>query len=163
MLLRAMLMALLVSFLPSCCSWMTKTYDVEISTSAGLRGSSVEVNIIGVNSIDRQYWESLKVDEYFGSELQKSGDNIVMKFSQKEPAIQNLSDDALIWEKWAAKGVTHLYIVASIPGVISSETGSRDPRMVALPLDACRWDGNRIVLKIDTARVILLTSLLAAD
>jgi NAD(P)-dependent dehydrogenase (short-subunit alcohol dehydrogenase family) len=63
------------------------------------------------------------------------------------------------WDKWKAKGVTHVLVLADLPGAQVSKPGSQDARRLILPLDECTWAAGTKALKVQVQRsgMVVLT------
>lgn len=141
----------------SCCSWYGTSYAVNFELDRELNGASVELNIIGVTERTRGQWQNLLVDNYFGSARQKNTiDKEVIHFNQNLN-IKNLSILSPVWERWEKMGATHIYVIASIPGVTSDLRGENDPRVQLIPLSYCYWKVRDINFVVQSSGLRLLT------
>ena len=157
---KLLLLALTIS-LSSCCSWYgDSSYDLRINTTASMKNVSVEVNIIGITESDRLYWQGIKVDDYFGTEVQENSDKVTFQFNQVKQANQVLYADNAVWDKWLAKGVKEVYVIAALPGVTTGLPARQDPRVLVIPLDYCKWKADSINIEIGKNRVYTSTPML---
>ena len=107
--------------------------------------TTVQVDFVAANAADLPRWQNLAVDSYRGG----GKDVYSMSFGQGKPSVQALEAEVELWERWLARNVTHVFVIATIPGMLSEGAlGPADARMVELPLDECRWEGTPGMLKV---------------
>ena len=134
-----------------------KAYNFEILLDEGLKEMSVEINLVGVTELEKTNWEQLEIDEMWNSEIYKNAEKQIFTFKKGEELNRRLSKKDPIWKTWLSSGVNSLFVVADIPGVISTNGGSNDPRALMLPLKKGCWKGKTIQLEIDSSQVRSLT------
>ena len=144
-------------FIVGCRSPKPKAYNFEMILDEGLKGMSVEVNLVGVTELEKSNWEQLEIDEMWNSEIYKNAEKKIFTFNKGKELTQKLSKKDPIWKTWLSSGVNSLFVVGDIPGVISTSTGSNDPRALMLPLEKGCWKGKTIQVEVDSSQVRSLT------
>ena len=148
-----LVIVVLVGILSGCRSTKPKAYNLEVMLDEKLGTKSVEVNIVGINELEKSNWEQLAVDDYWGSKFYEDANKVVMKFGQGQPLSQKVSKKDPVWSTWFASGVNHLFMVGDIPGVLSSQPGASDPRVLILPLSKDCWKDKTIKIEINPSQV----------
>lgn len=122
---RALTLAAIVMLLVGC-------YDVNVRVAPLLQGSTVRVDLVGVNSLEQGQFENLK--EYWdpGNGLRRnarSGGMVYeMTFPTDEPATEQvLSRTDKIWDDWKRNKVQWIYVIADIPAGCRHLYIARDP------------------------------------
>jgi len=128
----------------------SKKYNLQFDLSSELINASVEVNVVGLTEINKAQWEQVKVDEYFGGDRQKRSIKKVFQFTRGSSQELLILDD-VFWSEWSRKGVQYIYVVASIPGLISDVNSSMDPRVLILPIDYARWRQRDLSISINSS------------
>lgn len=123
-----------------------RAYKLKVVADANfVATTTVQVDLVAANAADLPRWQNLAVDSYRGG----GKDVYSMSFGQGKPSTQALEADAGLWERWLARNATHVFVIATIPGMLSEGAmGPADARMVELPLDDCRWEGSPGMLKV---------------
>src|SRR5208337_1876229 len=119
-----------------------RAYNLHINLDPALKDSSVEVDVIAVNSYDLERLKSYSVNKYWqaGDSMRQdlpklsfsfvSGNDYQRVFKSKDPK----------WQQWTKSGVQYLVVLADLPGVYKDGmTGSQDPRRQLLPICECYW------------------------
>ena len=125
-------------------------YNITVQPGDSLKGSSVQVDLVGINYSELERWRTKSVGEYF-----KPGDPLradAAKFS-----ITNLEQGVVlwrtnsIWNNWLKAAAPDQYIVvlADLPGRFpEGQAGSQDPRRQILPLTKKAWSGGDIDIQV---------------
>ena len=68
------------------------------------------------------------------------------------------------WDKWKARGVTHVLVLADLPGAQTGKQGSQDARRQILSICKCSWPDGTKDLKVLVQRsgIVVLTPARAA-
>lgn len=133
-------------------------YDVEVALAPALRGSSLDVDLVGVGDVNRSQWEGKDLREYFSGRdpfRQSQADmRHTMRFSPQSPEKMTLPRTAPIWDTWRRVGYDELYILADVPG---------RPQKLVLPMQTNRWDGRLIRVEVREGSVTPLTPMKPAS
>lgn len=118
-------------------------YSIEVTLDQPLHGGSVVVDLVGVNMSTLRAWETYSMTEYWQDKnpRRRDADKVTLDFSAagKKPTVQKLlvTDDKM--KQWQARGVTHVLVLADLPGAHADKEGASDSRRQVLPLDSCHW------------------------
>lgn len=125
-------------------------YTIEVSLDDSLKTSSVIVDLVGVNLSNLPRWEAYDMGKYWreGDAMRRDGDKVVLNFVSGQTMTQSLAVKDAKWQQWKSKGVTHVLVLADLPGTIASRPGSQDARRQILSLDECNWPGGTKDLKL---------------
>jgi hypothetical protein len=157
---------LLALTLGGCCSGGMMHRNIKLSLGQSLRQnntstSSIIVDLVGVNGSDYQRWYNYAMTKYFtaGNPLRAGATKAVVHFTPGGPAAVTFSKHNPIWRQWKAQGDTHLFILASLPGLRQDLPGAEDSRRLILPFDRCRWPGsaNPIKVAVKNSGLVCLT------
>lgn len=109
--------------------------------------ASIEVDLIGVNEIERPAWEGYDLDKYWqpGDLRRANADKLSMNLQTGSPWVIPRNDPK--WQRWMQRGATDLLLIANLPG--SFTPGPADPRRVFIPLDKNAWKASRDTLQIE--------------
>jgi len=136
-------------------------YDIEVSLDESLKTSSVIVDLVGVNPSSLPRWEAYDMAKYWheGDAMRRDGDKVVLNFVSGQALTNKLASSSPQWDKWKAKGVTHVMVLADLPGSPVSRPGNQDARRQILPLDQCSWPSGTKGLKVLVQRsgIVVLT------
>ena len=145
---------LLALVLAGGCQGMKK-FNVEVTADPSIGDRTVEVDLVGVNRYDLQRWNSIEMSKYWGrgNPEREKASKYVIKFGVSPqgdtlPMEQVLKKNHDIWKEWRANQVTHLFVMAHLPGVHEDRPGNADSRRVSIPLESKCWDWYASKLKI---------------
>ena len=118
-------------------------YNVQIRLDDALKQGSVLVDVVGVNAGTLPRWETYSMSKYWqhSDPMRVSADKLVFDFSSGKDGVQILAATNAIWNSWKAKGVSHILLLADLPGGPADKPGVADARRQMLPLDKCYWPG----------------------
>lgn len=160
-LLKVVLLATLVgfaSFLGGCSNKPRMgRYNIEVSLDPTLATSaavpSIEVDIVGVSPTRAAVWDAQSLNNYFAAANmeRQTADRHTMTFGAGATGPQTLSSSDDVWDKWMAGGATHVYVLASLPGVSTDAPGEADPRRLVLPLNTQHWERGQTI-KVEVRR-----------
>jgi hypothetical protein len=88
-----------------------------------------------------KYWKE-------GDPMRRDADKVVLNFVSGQSLTNSLTATNTQWDKWKATGVTHVLVLADLPGAQVSRSGSQDARRLILPLDECTWLSTTKTLKV---------------
>lgn len=133
-----------------------KAYNVRVTLDGPLIGTSVQVDLVGVNELaDLPKWQSYSVTQYWQPDnpFRRDARKYAMQFSRGTPNTQVLLSTDPRWTEWLNTGASQLVIVADLPGAMTDQMGNADPRRLILPLDRGAWGG-----KVDTLEILVQES-----
>ncbi len=140
-------------------------YNIQVSLDPTLAASaavpSIEVDIIGVSPARQAVWDAQSLNNYFAAANveRQTADRFTMAFGAGATAPQTLTSGDAMWGKWLGSGATHVYVLASLPGVSTDAAGASDPRRLILPLDTRQWErGQTIQVEVQRNRLELRTA-----
>jgi hypothetical protein len=137
-------------------------YKIEVTLDDSLKSSSVLVDLTGVQSLSLPRWNDYDMAKYWreGDPMRRDADKKTLNFVSGQATTQSLEMTDAIWDKWKAKGVSHIAILADLPIAAASQPGNADPRRQILPLDQCSWPDKTKALKILVQRsgIVVLTA-----
>lgn len=121
-----------------------QAYAVRVTLDKPLVGSSVQVDLVGVNQTDLPKWQNYSVTQYWQPDnpFRRDAQKYAMQFSINTANTQVLLNNDPHWSGWLSTGASQLVIIADLPGVITDQTGNADPRRLILPLDRAAWPKN---------------------
>jgi hypothetical protein len=138
-----------------------RAYAIRVTLDKPLVGSSVQVDLVGVNATDLPKWQNYSVTQYWQPDnpLRRDAQKYAMQFSINTPNTQVLLDNDPHWAEWLPTGASQLVIIADLPGVITDQAGNADPRRLILPLDRAAWgrDVNTIDILVQESGLRLMT------
>jgi hypothetical protein len=125
-------------------------YTIEVALDDSLKSSSVLVDLVGVNPSTLPRWEAYDMAKYWreGDPMRRDADKVVLNFVSGQSLTNSLPSRSPQWDKWKATGVTHLMVLADLPGAQASRPGSQDARRLSLSLDECNWPAKTKTLKV---------------
>jgi hypothetical protein len=139
----------------------TGKYSIEVSLDESLKTSSVIVDLVGVNPSTRPLWEVYDMGKYWkeNDPMRRDADKMVFNFVSGQALTKTLAITDAQWDKWKSKGVTHVLVLADLPGTHSSRPGNQDARRQILALDTCQWPDKTTALKVLVQRsgMVVLT------
>lgn len=129
-------------------------YNIDITLDDTLDNASVLVDLVGVSALSLQQWESYEMSKYweYGNSKRKDAEKVTLSFLADSPLSQSLAETNAIWDTWRSHAVTHVLVLADLPGVHTDKPGTQDSRRQILPLDECRWPKKTETLKVSVKR-----------
>ena len=136
-------------------------YTIEVTLDGSLKTGSVIVDLVGVNPSSLPRWEAYDMGKYWkdGDPMRRDADKKVLNFVSGEALSKSMDNTDEQWEKWKSKGVTHLLVLADLPGGQTSRPGNQDARRQILPLYRSNWPAKTTTLKVLVQRsgIVVLT------
>jgi hypothetical protein len=135
-------------------------YTIEVSLDESLKNSSVIVDLVGVNSSSLPRWEAYDMGKYWKDDaMRHDADKVVLNFVSGQALSQSMAATDAKWDAWKAQGVTHVLVLADLPGVQTPRPGSQDARRQVLSLGKCSWPPKTSTLKVRVQRsgIVVLT------
>ena len=125
-------------------------YSIELALDESLKTSSVVVDLVGVNPSSLPRWEAYDMGKYWreGDPMRRDADKLVLDFVSGQELTKTLPANDAQWEKWKSKGVTHVLVLADLPGAQTARPGNQDARRQILSLDQCNWPDKTTGLKV---------------
>jgi len=129
-------------------------YAIEVSLDESLKTSSVIVDLVGVNPSSLPRWEAYDMGKYWkeGDAMRRDADKVVLNFVSGQALTKTMASTDPQWEKWKGNGVTHVMVLADLPGAQTSRPGNQDARRQILTLDQCTWPNKTTTLKVMVQR-----------
>ncbi|RFC44875.1 MAG: hypothetical protein DVB28_000851 [Verrucomicrobia bacterium] len=127
------LFLLCLGVLLSACSSLQ---EVRVSAAPSLRRASIQVDIAGVNQLERGIVEGAPISKYFqpGNTVRLGLQTQAMRFGGDQPFSQSVTAESPVWKGWLAKKSVDIVVLADVPGVFDDLPGEADPRRKILPL-----------------------------
>jgi len=142
-------------------------YSIEVSLDSSLATSSVIVDLVGVNPSSLPRWEAYDMGKYWkeGDPMRHDADKVVLNFVSGQMLAQTVASTNAQWDIWKSKGVTHVMVLADLPGAQTAKPGTQDARRQELPLDRCYWPSKTKTLKVLVQRsgMIVITPVRAVQ
>ena len=118
-------------------------YNIQATLAPALKDSSMVVDLVGVNPASLPSWEAYSMTKYWQSGDAKRADatdKFTIDFVSGKSLTNTLSITNAVWNKWMARGVAYVVVIANLPGAPSPDKpGSQDARRQILSLDECAW------------------------
>jgi hypothetical protein len=123
-------------------------YNIEVTLDDSLKNASVFVDLVGVNPSTLSRMEGTSMTKYWqdGSDARRDADKFTINFVSGKSAKGALPITDSKWASWKAKGVTHVFVLADLPGRHDDKPGTQDSRRQILALDQCNWDDKTTTL-----------------
>ncbi|MGH7995387.1 MAG: hypothetical protein ACREFX_03445, partial [Opitutaceae bacterium] len=140
-----------------------RPYSVRVTLDNDLVGSSIEVDLVGVNTIaDLPKWQNYSVTQYWQPQdtFRHDAHKYTMQFGPGTAKSFTLLSTDPIWKDWLGTGATNLVVMADLPEAAADQSGNADPRRLILPLDKHAWgsDVNTIDILVQESGLKLLTA-----
>lgn len=131
-----------------------KPYNVTVNLDQSLQQGSVVVDLIAVNPAGLPRWEAYSLNKYWkeGDPLRVDADKVTFSFVSGQTLTNSVGKLDAKWSKWMAQGVTHLVVLADLPGGRVDKPGTQDERRQILPLDPCHWPKKTTDLLVQVQR-----------
>jgi hypothetical protein len=125
-------------------------YSIEVSLDESLKTSSVIVDLVGVNQSSLPRWEAYDMGKYWkeGDAMRRDADKVMLNFVSGQELTKTMSSTDAQWDKWKRNSVTHVMVLADLPGAQTSRPGNQDARRQILALDQCTWPDKTKTLKV---------------
>jgi hypothetical protein len=144
-----------------------RSYTIEVSLDDSLQKSSVIVELVGASPSSLPRWEAYDMGKYWkeGDPMRRDADKVVLNFVSGQALKQSMALTDPKWATWKSQGVTHVLVLADLPGIHASLPGTRDSRRQILPLDKCSWPNKTSALKVrvQPSGIVVLTPTRAAQ
>jgi len=118
-------------------------YDIEVEIEDSLKQGSVLVDLVGVNMASLQRWNAYSMSKYWqdNDPMRKDAalDKVTLSFARGDTTSKMLASTNAIWDNWSAKAVTHVLVLADLPGGHEDKPGTQDDRRQLLPLERVHW------------------------
>jgi len=154
---------LLFGLLTGGCGAMRGSRPVNVTASDPICNKSVEVHLVGINSSEKNLWETMSMTDYWtpGNQLRKSAKEYtcVIQFGQG-PCTVTLGKKDPIRRIWKNRKVEYLFVLADLPGVFTDSVGNADARRMQLPAtNSKRWGfrDKKIDVRIEESNIVSLT------
>lgn len=152
---------LVISILVSGCTAipMPAPHTIRVEIASALVGSSLQVDVIGVNSFELPKWQTYSVSRYWtpGDPLRRDAEKVTFRFAPGVALTLQLPADDSIWTRWLRSGTAYLVLLSDLPGAVSDQLGNDDPRRIVLPLDTRLWGNLPIHILVEEKGLRVLT------
>jgi len=114
--------------------------SIHIEGLGDIRKQNVRVDVVGVNWVEKQQWEALSMQDYWGEGNQRRKDsidqgyNLPVTFSPGSPCEITLEEKDAIWKNWRQREATHFL-------VMFDTCSDNQAWRVCLPLSSKCWSG----------------------
>jgi hypothetical protein len=136
----------------------TKAYNIKLSLDESLKGSTVQVDLIGFNEGNLPRYKTYSVSDYFGDpndRMRKLSQKKQFVFGQGQPLEQMMFDTDSLWYTWLNKEkASYLLVLVDLPGIFDDQEAQTDPRRLIIPLKKCAWQGS-LYRNVKTIDVII--------
>ncbi len=136
---------------------------VNVTASDPICKKSVEVHLVGINSSEKDLWETMSMADYWTprNQLRKSAQEYtyVIQFGQ-EPCTVTLGKKDPIRRTWKNRKAEYLLVLADLPGVFTDSPGNADARRLQLPATNSKrwgWREKKIDIRIEESNIVSLT------
>lgn len=154
---KVILVALVAALFCSGCH-SPKAYTISIVPHTT---ASVEVDLVGVAPAELEDWQSYKVTDYFQSDnpMRRQAVRVPVLVAGGKANPPEFSRTNAQWTAWLNSGVTHLVILANLPGNFSGSTDSSARRKVIDLSKKFVFKNKKktIEIEIQDARIKILT------
>ena len=154
---------LLSGMLTGGCSAIRGSRPVNVTASDPICNKSVEVHLVGINSSEKDLWETMSMTNYWtpGNQLRNSAKEYtyVIQYGQG-PCTVTLDKKDPIRRTWKDKKAEYLFVLADLPGVFSDSSGNADARRMRLPAPKSKrwaWRDKKIDIRIEESNIVSLT------
>jgi hypothetical protein len=154
---------LLFGLLTGGCSAISGSRPVNVTASDPICKKSVEVHLVGINSSEKDLWETMSMTDYWtpGNQLRKSAKEHthVIQFGQG-PCTVTLGKKDPIRRTWKNRKVEYLFVLVDLPGVFTDSAGNADARRMQLPATNSKrwgWRDKKIDIRIEESNIVSLT------
>jgi len=143
-------------------------YNIQVNLDQSLKDSSMIVDLVGVNPSSLPSWEAYSMTKYWqrgDAKRADATDKFTIDFVSGKSLSNTLNSTNALWAKWLARGVTHVVVLANLPGAPRADVpGNQDPRRQILPLESCYWakGTNTINVLVQQSGIEILTPTRAA-
>jgi hypothetical protein len=139
--------ALLAAFVSGCSSCKpgkagpAGKYTIEVNLDESLKAASVLVHLVGINAGSLPRWQSYSMTKYWDAKdpMRTDADKVELSFASGQSVTQSMDIKHPKWDQWKTKGVTHVLVLADLPGAHIDKEGAQDARRQILALDVCTW------------------------
>ena len=97
-------------------------YNVEVYMSPKVKEKyqvrpSLELDIAGVNTADKEHFQAIAVDDYFTPEnaLRESSKHATLHFSEEDAVAKRITKNDPVWEKFSENAADTLYLLVNLP------------------------------------------------
>lgn len=116
-------------------------YTIDVTRDESLKQASVPVDLVGINAASLPRWQAYSMSDYWKPRdtMRAAADKVELNFAPGEALTKTMDINHPKWEQWKNKSVTHVLVLANLPGAYADKEGNQDPRRQIVPLDVCAW------------------------
>src|SRR5438552_9627135 len=127
-------------------------YAITVELAPDLKGSSVIVDLVGINSSSQPIWMDYDMAKYWqpGDPRRKDAEpnRRTFSFVSGQSTSYMMPADDPLWDKWMSEGVSDVLVLADLPPPQASRPGLADARRQMLTLDKLHWPKKTKELKV---------------
>lgn len=129
-------------------------FNIDVNLDPSLKDASVAIDLVGVTPLTLPRWDNYSMKTYWEpqDEMRQGADKLTFTLGNGNVTSHSVSINDPKWNQWLPQGVTHIMVLADLPGVIDDKVGNLDARRQELSLDKCLWVDGTTNLIIDVKR-----------
>ena len=118
---------------------------INVDVDPYYKDTSLQVDLVGVNSSQYEVWSEKSVNEYFtpGDNFRQSADKKTLNFGENRPPLQTLPTGDPIWNGWKKNDISHIFVLVNLPGISDEQV---DKRRQVIPLEPQAWKSSALSL-----------------
>lgn len=148
-----------LSVFPACNNTTILQPRLDASIAPAYKGASIQVDLVGVNNSELAAWNAKPIDDYFspGDVFRSASSKRTLDFADGKDDVKSLAANDPIWQAWKSKGVSHVVVMADLPGY-TIPMGGIDLRRQIIPLTGSSWDKSppSITIQVGPTGIILV-------
>jgi hypothetical protein len=131
-----------------------QAYTLELDLDPGLAKDSVAADVVAITPGNLPRWQNYSMTKYWqsGDELRQDASKVTLFFGRGKEASQSITVSNAVWKDWLGRGVTHVAVVADLPGLFDDKPEPQDARRQILSLCKCAWPDHTTNLVVDIKR-----------
>jgi len=91
--------------------------SIYVAGVGDIRKQNVRVDVVGVNWVEKQQWETVSMQDYWSEGNRRREDsisqgyNLSLAFSPDKPCEITIKDSDPLWQNWAQRKATHFLVL----------------------------------------------------
>lgn len=138
-----------------------KAYHITVNLDESLKQGSVLVDLVPVTLASLPRWEAYSMNKYWkdGDPMRNDADKVTLSFISGQSLTNELGRLDQKWNRWMAQGVTHMVVLADLPGARQDKPGNQDERRQIVSLDPCAWPKKttNVTVQVQRSGINILT------
>ena len=125
------------------------TYNIVLADT--LQGEPIQVDVLKLGSLNRHFWETIAITNYFAPDSRVRADApVIEKFNMVTGKTYTIDLSNPQFKAIRYPDVYEIAVLANVPPAQGAEASSNDPRRLLLPLDPLKWktkwpDNKRVI------------------